>query len=568
MNYMNFKKDAAILIFFFLFAFFIIPLYAADESICTRVRIQIDQELTLERQAFDAHMRINNGLSTITLENVNVDVLFSDEKGNSVLASSDPDNTEALFFIRLESMVNIDNVSGSGSVPPSTSADIHWLIIPAVGASNGLEAGTLYYVGARLSYTANGREEVIEVTPDYIFVKPLPELELDYFLPEDVYGDDAFTPEIEPPIPFTLGVRVKNNGGGWASNVSIDSAQPKIVDNDQVLLINFVITGSEVNGVATSDSLMVNFGDIAPQDSAIARWFMECSLSGKFIDFQATISHADELGGELTSVIDDIDTHVLIHDVLVDIPGRDNIRDFLAQDGTLLTVFESDSLETNVTDLSGDSELQLTTSGDGRHTYHLSFPETSGFVYAKLSDPQLGQQEIAEVVRSDGKVIDSNNAWLSKSRNDDLEWEYFIHLFDADSTGEYTVILEDPGIRPQPPLLQFIPDRRGVEEAQVSFIVEASDPNGTIPSLSAAPLPPNAEFTDLGDGTAVFDWTPAIGQAGRYSIVYTASDGVLKTKQRAVLTICSIDDTDCDGMNDQWELDNFGNPGPGRHRRL
>ncbi|MBW1706814.1 MAG: hypothetical protein JRJ86_16910, partial [Deltaproteobacteria bacterium] len=42
--------------------------YAADNSLCAEVKIEIKQELTLERQAFDAHMRINNGLSHITLE--------------------------------------------------------------------------------------------------------------------------------------------------------------------------------------------------------------------------------------------------------------------------------------------------------------------------------------------------------------------------------------------------------------------------------------------------------------------------------------------------------------------
>ena len=46
----------------------------AEDVLCARVQIEIRQEVTLERQAFDAHMRINNGLSHITLENVDVDV--------------------------------------------------------------------------------------------------------------------------------------------------------------------------------------------------------------------------------------------------------------------------------------------------------------------------------------------------------------------------------------------------------------------------------------------------------------------------------------------------------------
>jgi hypothetical protein len=88
---------------------------AADTS-CAKVNISITQEATLERQAFEAHMRINNGLTNISLQDVNVDVMFEDENGNPVLASSDPDNTSALFFIRVETdrMNNISNVTGYG----------------------------------------------------------------------------------------------------------------------------------------------------------------------------------------------------------------------------------------------------------------------------------------------------------------------------------------------------------------------------------------------------------------------------------------------------------------------
>ncbi|WP_207687630.1 hypothetical protein [Desulfonema limicola] len=58
------------------------PVYAED-GICARVKIEIRQEMTLERQAFDAHMRINNGFGSIFLEDVNVDVMFVCESGYS-----------------------------------------------------------------------------------------------------------------------------------------------------------------------------------------------------------------------------------------------------------------------------------------------------------------------------------------------------------------------------------------------------------------------------------------------------------------------------------------------------
>src|SRR4051812_11527853 len=92
--------------------FISIPAHAVDASVCAQVKMEIKQELTFERQAFDAMMKITNGLDTTSLENVDINVNFKDEAGNSVVASSDPNNTTAKFFIRLDQMLGIDNVSG------------------------------------------------------------------------------------------------------------------------------------------------------------------------------------------------------------------------------------------------------------------------------------------------------------------------------------------------------------------------------------------------------------------------------------------------------------------------
>ncbi len=85
----------------------------AADLVCAVVKIEIRQELTLERQAFDAEMRINNGLDEMPLENVSISVTFEDENGNAVLASSDPNATDAVFFIRVDRMSGIDDTNGS-----------------------------------------------------------------------------------------------------------------------------------------------------------------------------------------------------------------------------------------------------------------------------------------------------------------------------------------------------------------------------------------------------------------------------------------------------------------------
>ncbi|NJL59993.1 MAG: hypothetical protein HC887_10490 [Desulfobacteraceae bacterium] len=246
-------------------------------------------------------------------------------------------------------------------------------------------------------------------------------------------------------------------------------------------------------------------------------------------------------------------THILVRDVLVDVPGRDSIRDFLAQFGNGYKVYESENTDTDVTDRSDSSSL----NGSG-NTYTLSSVATAGFMYVRLTDPTAGKSILKEVKRSDGKIIKLENAWLSKSRDSNNNWQYFFNLFDVSTTNSYTVIFQDPAAGPQAPVIQFIPDRVGMENQQIGFIVEASDPNGTVPKLSAAMIPAGAKFTDTGNGRGEFRWTPSFGQTGKYNILFTASDGVLSSSRSAALNIQG-QDSDNDGLPDYWEMKYFGN---------
>ena len=58
-------------------------------DMCATVQIQIEQELTLERQAFDANMVIKNGLTTLAMKDVKVTLTFEDVDGNAVTATTD-----------------------------------------------------------------------------------------------------------------------------------------------------------------------------------------------------------------------------------------------------------------------------------------------------------------------------------------------------------------------------------------------------------------------------------------------------------------------------------------------
>ena len=404
----------------------------AQEADCAEVKIVIEQKLSLERQAFDAHMVIRNGLDG-PISNVKVELNYLDQNQQPVTATTDPNAVGALFFQRIDRISGIGALDGSGSLAPKTNADIHWLIIPAQGAGGDTASGRMYYIGAKVTYTLAGETTTVDVTPDYVVVRPQPLLLLDYFLPVDVYGDDPMTPEVEPTVPFTLGVRVANVGAGPSIKTTIESAQPRIVENRQGLLIDFRILGGYVDNEMLGKSLLLDFGDIEGQRARMGRWVMETSLAGRFTEFNASFTHADSLGGAVTSLIKEVRAHKLVHDVLVDLAGHDDVPDFLAEFGRGYKVFDSNGGDVEVADASGQASLSTVSNGNLR----LTFPSSANLVHVKIADPLAGAKPIARVVRSDGKVLPPQNFWLSKTRNADLSWSYSLHIFDSNPTGDY-----------------------------------------------------------------------------------------------------------------------------------
>ena len=197
-------------------------------------------------------MKINNGLS-VPLTRIGISVNFADKDDQPINGTQETSSIEGAsepgFFYRVLSMTNIDSVdpvSNSGSIAPGTEAVIKWLIIPTKTSGGSDPNGVEYKVGASLNYNDGDTDKAINVIPDSIFVFPMPDLKLDYFLPQYAYGDDPDTPGIvEAPIPFNMGFRVQNIGAGVANNLSLTTGQPSITENGQVLLAGFSILGSE-----------------------------------------------------------------------------------------------------------------------------------------------------------------------------------------------------------------------------------------------------------------------------------------------------------------------------------
>jgi hypothetical protein len=92
----------------------------------------------------------------------------------------------------------------------------------------------------------------------------------------------------------------------------------------------------------------------------------------------------------------------------------------------------------------------------------------------------------------------------------------------------------------QAPVLSPIGPQSTTETQLLEFRVSATDPNATIPSLSAENLPGGAVFVDSLNGAGSFSWTPSLGQAGLYNVTFIAADGSLADSEVVTIAVDSI----------------------------
>lgn len=441
-------------------------------AVCAQASIQIAQDLALERVAFDARLVITNSIPDKNLQNIRVDVFMKDQNGTL---------KNDLFFLKVSSLTNIASVDGGGQVAAGSRAEVHWLIIPSPGAGGDTTEGLNYFVGATLTYMIDGTQEVVTINPDKITVKPTAQLVIDYFMPYAVQGDNPYTPQVEPSVPFPLAVRVLNDGYGPATNLKIDSAQPQITSNGQGLLVNFKLLDATVNDAPVQPSLTLNIGTLGTKKIATAYWDMMSTLSGIFSKFDVSFSHASELGGELTSLIRATNAHYLVHRVKVNFPGRDSRLDFLAYSAKAEdlannlghlpdAIFESEI--PNNTGKPEDAQspvvVAAVTANPARPTP--ASPEvlisletgTSGWVYARLSDPAQGMLKLLDVVRTDGVHLDPNNFWIQEGLDTNYKQIFTLNILDywadASAPGTYKLIFTQPAEDTIPPSTRLIFD--------------------------------------------------------------------------------------------------------------
>ena len=108
--------------------------------------------------------------------------------------------------------------------------------------------------------------------------------------------------------------------------------------------------------------------------------------------------------------------------------------------------------------------------------------------------------------------------------------------FPAEVDSEVVIItVTDAGN--QAPVLAAIGASSVAEGVTLNFTITASDPDGTTPALRAETLPTNATFVDNLDATGTFNFAPDFIQAGLYTVLFIADDGLLADSELVSITV-------------------------------
>ncbi|MEN1678963.1 MAG: CARDB domain-containing protein [Planctomycetota bacterium] len=493
--------------------------------VVAQVRLQIDQTAIQTRDGFRATMELFNE-SDSPLTNVEVDV----QVFNADLTTAD-----AELFGVFDPVVSTGTpLDGTGVLAADSQLSSQWTIIPATEATPTGEP-TDYFVGGTLTYVQDGLTFTTSFTPTEITVFPQPELVLDYFLQRDVIGDDPLTNEIEPSEPFTLAVLVQNDGFGDARDLTIESNQPKIVENEKGLLIDFEIIASSVNGQELAQrSLTVTFGDVEPGDVVLGEWLLESTLQGLFEEYEATFEHLSGLGDNRLSLIKEVNIREMIRPV--DGGDADGRNDFLVNDvedtkdlpDTLY--FSSDASSVPVTPVDDENPpAETVTLEDLQTTITAALPST-GWGYLRINDPAAGAFELIAVQRQDGSFLPASNFWqtdrtfLGQGKQPQLEDK--VHLIDLDSAGEYTLFFSKGDVT-GPTVTAFSgvdpnPTTAAIDAITVTFDEAVRDFAPSAVQLLKNGLPiatPGVTVTGTGSQRTIAGLAPFTGDDAVYKLV-------------------------------------------------
>lgn len=384
-----------------------------SENVCSTISLQLDQKMTMTRQAFRGTLSVFNGHETTAMTDIHLTLDIYDANGVKA--------TDNKFQVSLESL---DGMSGAAELESENGWTIAAketgvatiLFIPTKFAAP--TESMVYSFGGQLSYTDPFTRLTVtrDLYPVQLTVNPSPQLQLTYFMQRDVFSDDPLTDEVEPAMPTEFALLINNIGYGDAENVRLTTKEPKIVDNEKGLLIDFHMLYALHNGNAKAlplnENIATDFGTIAAQEQSYAQWFFESSLLGHFVEYDVAYTHLTSYGNPDLSLIDNVSIHEMIHSI--DMPATNPahvgwlVNDALDANHLPDALYKSDG---SILDLHASSDMALEVVNDSVGIITCT-PSANGWNYGVVEAPDFDGQFIKTVTRlSDEAAMSLRNVW-------------------------------------------------------------------------------------------------------------------------------------------------------------
>ena len=419
------------------------PVITPTNSVCVQVVVEFEQHLVMTREAFEGTFTVRNGYDTESMESIGLNFTVKDEDGN---------DCTHLFQITTTSLEGLTGIDGDGSLGGGMQGMAKILFIPTKEAA--LTEPKVYYFGGTFSFVDPYYQEALtyDLYPVEMTVNPSPDLYIDYFMQRDIIGDDALTEGVvEPSVPAELGVIIHNKGVGTAKNVILETAEPKIVENSQGLIIDFSMYGASFNGNEAQLGLMeIPFGNIESGRTAVGEWLFTSSLLGHFVSYEAHVIHNNSYGNPDLSLVSHLDIHELIHPIRAYGDLDDGINDFLVNDvpdqhSYPDSIYFSNGGRTGVSIVNNISFDHYVTPQDTIVTLTVR-PSKTGWNYGVVDDPGSEYVLVGCKRNVDNQIIPLHNIWQTFVTLRDGEepiYENKLHFVDTLSNGrqDYTYTL-------------------------------------------------------------------------------------------------------------------------------
>lgn len=466
----------------------VLELLMSDRSnVCSKVRFEINQSMTMTREAVRGTLTVENGSSDTPMRDVRLNLVVTDPDGNIATPRIMEIHTESLEGFGGE----LDYESG-WTLAESSTGVAKIIFIPTKYAAP--TEPLLYTFSGSISYVDpfTGLELTRELEPERLTINPSPELDLTYFMQRDILGDDPLTQDVvEPIVPSQFSLLINNKGYGDATKVKMLTRQPEIVENEKGLLVNFEILSSQLNGgdktLAMGSSVVTDFGTIAAKSQTYAQWWLTSTLTGHFLDYDVRATHVTSYDNPDLSLLDQVSIHELIHQISIPDsyvstplkPSDPPLIGFMANDEED-TYDEADMLylsNATTSRIYPMTTAHVTKVSDTEYTLSV-LPSAQGWNYGHVPDPTGGRRSLKRIVKQQGALdLPLENFWQTDRTLIDMNepvYENLLHFADSMAlSGEtYTLTFEErPSVVLAVQQLSGIPARDSYTRTQVDTVV-------------------------------------------------------------------------------------------------